>query len=198
MFAKQMFDLRTNLDQTGVMFAYCGFMTEQVRTAVGEALKLKLTLEDVGTKTMRSVFAVFVEQMQNIIRYSAERTEGHPLPKSRGASVAGSGDNGQLNDLRYGILTIGQENGQFVVNSGNLIYKADVERLRERLTEIRNMNRDELKARYRQILKSEPDADSKGAGVGFIEMARRASRPIEFDFTDIDDERAFFIVRTFI
>jgi hypothetical protein len=43
---------------------------------------------------MRSVFAVFVEQMQNIIRYSAER-----LPP--GGEDAGT--------LRYGLLTIAQD-----------------------------------------------------------------------------------------
>ena len=45
---------------------------------------------------------------------------------------------------------------------------------------------------YKETLRSEPEEGSKGAGVGFIEIARRASRPIEFDFTEFDDRFAFF------
>ena len=32
-------------------------------------------IDDMDTKTARSVFAIFVEQMQNMIRYSAENGE---------------------------------------------------------------------------------------------------------------------------
>ena len=45
---------------------------------------------------------------------------------------------------------------------------------------------------YKETLKSEPEEGSKGAGVGFIEIARRASKPIEFDFADVDDRFSFF------
>jgi hypothetical protein len=47
-------------------------------------------------------------------------------------------------------------------------------------------------AMYKETLKSEPEEGSKGAGVGFIEIARRASKPIEFDFADVDDRFSFF------
>ena len=73
MLASDLFNLRSTLVRSGVMFAYSGYMTEQVRLAVGETLRQKLSMEDANTKTVRSVFAVFVEQMQNVIRYSAEK-----------------------------------------------------------------------------------------------------------------------------
>ena len=67
----------------GIIFAYSGYVTEPVLSGVGEALKQKLTIDDADTKTLRSVFAVFVEQMQNIIRYSAEKSPNragrHPI-----------------------------------------------------------------------------------------------------------------------
>ena len=49
------------------------------------------------------------------------------------------------------------------------------------------MSKDELKALYKEQLRAEPEKGSKGAGLGFMEIARRASKPIEFDFTDVDD-----------
>ena len=60
------------------------------------------------------------------------------------------------------------------------------------------MNRDELKAAYKEQLRNGPDSHSKGAGIGFIEIARRASKPIEFDFMDVDGEFAFFALKATI
>jgi len=82
MLASQLMDLRGMLHSQGVIFAYSGYVTEPVLSGVGEALKQKLTIDDADTKTLRSVFAVFVEQMQNIIRYSAEKAQSALAPAS--------------------------------------------------------------------------------------------------------------------
>ena len=189
MLAGQLMDLRSMLHTQGVIFAYSGYVTEPVLSGVGEALKQKLTIDDADTKTLRSVFAVFVEQMQNIIRYSAEKAHPAPLPKS---------ERGALMEIRYGILTIGREGDGYVVCAGNLIQQSDVERLRERLNRIRGMSKEELKALYKEKLRADPEQGSKGAGLGFIEVARRATQPIEFDFAEVDDGHAFFALKATI
>ncbi len=75
MHARELFDIRTVLRKQGIIFAYSGPVTETVLSGVGEAIKQKLVIDDADTKTLRSVFAVFVEQMQNMIRYSAEKAK---------------------------------------------------------------------------------------------------------------------------
>ncbi|WP_170476430.1 SiaB family protein kinase [Ruegeria arenilitoris] len=181
MLANEVYELRASLRKQGVVFAYSGYVTEGILSGVGDALKQKLVSEDADTKTLRSVFAVFVEQMQNIIRYSVER-----LPADT--------DSDGL-DISYGILTIGNEAGSYVVHAGNLILSSDVENMQSRLSALRKMNREELKAAYKDQLRSEPDTVSKGAGIGLIEIARRASKPIEFDFMRVDDQHAFFALK---
>ncbi len=187
MLANQVHELRDQLQDHGIVFAYSGYVTENILSGVGDALKKKLAIEDADTKTVRSVFAVFVEQMQNIIRYSAER-----IPKQNDSNKS------DIPELRYGILTIGQEDSGYVVQAGNMIKLSDVARMKRRLSTIRNMNRDELKAAYKEHLRSGPDIHSKGAGIGFIEIARRASAPIDFDFMEVDDKFAFFALKATI
>jgi len=182
-------DMRATLHSQGIIFAYSGYVTEPVLSGVGEALKQKLTIDDADTKTLRSVFAVFVEQMQNIIRYSAEKSESALPPAS---------DPRALREIRYGILTIGREGDDYVVCAGNLVEREDVPRLHARLSRIREMSKDELRALYKEQLRAEPEAGSKGAGLGFMEIARRASKPIEFDFTEIDANYAFFALKATI
>jgi Family of unknown function (DUF6272) len=186
MLAKELFDLRSQLHHAGIIIAYCGFVTEPVLTGVGDALKQKLGLEDMDTKTARNVFAVFVEQMQNIIRYSAEKD----------AHAAGSGGAAPAPpELRYGILTIGRDGGDYIVKAGNLVEKGDIKRLRSKLEHIRRADKEELKAMYKETLRSGPEEGSKGASIGFIEIARRVSKPIEFDFVETDDRFAFFALK---
>lgn len=166
----------------GITFAYCGYMTENILTGVGDALKQKLESEDTDTRTIRSVFAVFVEQMQNIIRYSV-------------GNIPSSKESPQSTDVetpRYGILTIGQEGTDYVVHSGNMIKSEDVAQIQSRLAELQNKSHEELKREYKEKLKSNTDEFKLGAGIGFIEIARRASKPIEFDFMQIDENHTFF------
>jgi Family of unknown function (DUF6272) len=189
MLASQLMDLRGMLHSQGVIFAYSGYVTEPVLSGVGEALKQKLTIDDADTKTLRSVFAVFVEQMQNIIRYSAEKAQPPLAPAL---------DPRALMEIRYGILTIGREGRDYMVCAGNLIQRSDVERLRAKLSRIRDMSKDQLKVLYKEQLRAAPEEGSKGAGLGFMEIARRASKPIEFDFTDVDANHAFFALKATI
>src|SRR6185295_12465525 len=189
MLAGQLMDMRAMLHKHGVIFAYSGYVTEPVLSGVGEAPKQKLTIDDADTKTLRSVFAVFVEQMQNIIRYSAEKAQSSP-PSDQPSSA--------LMEIRYGILTIGKEGDDYVVCAGNLVVRTDVDRLNSKLSKIRDLSRDELKALYKEQLRAEPEQGSKGAGLGFMEIARRASKPLEFDFTNIDRDHAFFALKATI
>jgi Family of unknown function (DUF6272) len=181
MLARELFDVRSILRKQGIIFAYSGYVTETVLSGVGEAIKQKLALDDADTKTLRSVFAVFVEQMQNMIRYSAEK-------------VPNSAAEPPLIEMRYGVLTIGRQGDDYVVHAGNLVARSDVEPLRQRLSKIRSMNKEELRALHKERLRAGPEEGSKGAGLGLMEIARRASKPIEFDFTDVDDKHAFFTI----
>ena len=60
------------------------------------------------------------------------------------------------------------------------------------------MDKEALKASYKVRLEGGPEAGSKGASVGFIEIARHANKPIDFDFVDVDDAHACFALRAFI
>jgi hypothetical protein len=189
MLASQLLNMRAVLHGQGVIFAYSGYVTEPVLSGVGEALKQKLTIDDADTKTLRSVFAVFVEQMQNMIRYSAEKAQSSVTPAKEAPA---------LTEIRYGILTIGREGSDYVVCAGNLIERADIDRLDSKLTRIRDLSKEELKALYKEQLRAEPEVGSKGAGLGFMEIARRASKPLEFDFTQVDANYAFFALKATI
>ena len=182
--AGSMYDFRNILHKSGVIFCYSGYVTEPVLSGIGEALKRKLQLEEADTNTMRNVFAIFVEQMQNIVRYSAERE----------AAV----EDDDKTEIRYGVLAIGMEGEKFFITCGNKIHINDVDRLNTRLADLQKMDKEGIKTLYKQKLRAPTEETSKGAGLGFIEIARRSSQIIDFDFLNLDEKYAFFCLKAYV
>ncbi|MBR9973188.1 SiaB family protein kinase [Magnetospirillum sulfuroxidans] len=183
MLAQQYRAFKSELDAHGIVFSFSGYLSEGILYSLGDALRQKMALEDTDVTTIKKVFSVFVEQSQNIIRYSAEKVQGN-----LGKSV----------ELSSGMVTIGSENGRFFIVCGNIILEQDMEKLRGRLETLRGMDRDAIKAYYKEQLREPPDEGSRGATIGLIEIARRASAPIEFDFDRIDADRHFFCLKVSI
>lgn len=171
------------LDERGIIFSFSGYLSEGILYSLGDTLRQKMTLEDTDLTTIKKVFSVFVEQAQNIIRYSAEKVQGN-----LGKSV----------ELSSGMVTIGSEHGRFFIVCANTILEEDVPRLKQRLELLQKMDKDEIKAYYKEQLREAPDEKSRGATIGLIEIARRASEPIEFDFERIDSDKFFFCLKVSI
>jgi len=168
------------LAQEHISLCYSGYLSDQVLAGLAKALRSQVAADNTDENLAKRVFSVFVEQVQNVMRYSADRLNDE------------SG-----NDQSFGVVTFGA-NEKFFVLTGNRMLTADAERLRARLEEIRNLNKKELHAYYRQQLDACPEDSRKGAGLGLVEIARRVSQPVEFDFVPLDDERSFFCLKAYV
>ena len=180
MLAQQYASIKRDLDEKGIVFSFSGYLSEGILYSLGEALREKMALEAADGPTIRRVFSVFVEQMQNIIRYSAEK-----MSSTAGRAV----------ELSAGMVTIGMERGKVFIVCGNTVRNSEVPRLKERLDHLKSLDRDGIKTYYREQLREEPDDGSRGATLGLIEIARRASDPIDYDFDAMDAERSFFCLK---
>ncbi|MBF0335738.1 MAG: hypothetical protein HQL40_19210 [Alphaproteobacteria bacterium] len=182
MLARDYLDFKRALDAKGILFSISGHISEAILFSVGDALKKRMAVADTDVNTVKRVFSVFVEQVQNIIRYSAERIDG-------------PGDNEQLS---HGTVSVGLIDGRFHVACCNVIRNEEVPMLRARLEHLRALSKDDMKAYYREQLREPPASDSRGATIGLIEIARRAARPIEFGFEELDQTLTFFCLEVCI
>lgn len=181
MLATDMYQFRNYLRETGIIFCYSGYMTEDILVGIGNAIKQKMSMDDEDSKTARAVFAIFVEQVQNVIRYSAET-------ETKDDST----------ELRYGVLTVGREENKVFVTCGNIVRNADRDRLQDNLSSIQKMDKAELKQLWKNTLRGETPEGSKGAGVGFIDIARQSRQGFEFDFSEVDADSSFFTLKAYI
>jgi len=166
-----------------ILFCYSGPISHSTIEGIGHTLRLDLELGEVDFSTSQSVFSTFIEQMQNILNYSADIiTKDSEIEK----------------ELRSGVLVIGHENDGFFVYCGNKMLNKDVGKLQAKIDSLTGLDKDQLKALYKEKRKQSPDEGSKGAGLGLIEMARKSGKPLEYVFTAIDGDFTFFSIRVVI
>ena len=176
----RLYPFSEDLKQEGVIFCFSGPASQSVLEGVGQAIRRKMELEDAGMSTVQRVFSIFVEQMQNIVHYSAERTPP---------------DCEDDEGLRHGVVVVGRENGSFYVMCGNKVRVKQSEKILKHINHLSTLDKQQLKEYYKQARRREPGEDSRGAGLGFVEMFRRACEPLEYHITPMDDETVFFSVK---
>jgi hypothetical protein len=89
----------------------------------------------------------------------------------------------------FGVRSI--QDGLYIYSSNNIgadSYKS----LLPKLNQVNNLDRDELKMLYREILEGQKLSDKGGAGLGLIEMARRSGNPIQFHFENEENGKYQF------
>ena len=180
----QLQSIHNDMLDGGISFCFTGYMSEEMLLGIGNTLKKKFEVDDLDRTTSMSMFSVFVEMVQNVIRYSAENQADDNDPA--------------VIDLRYGILSIGKKDDRNFVACGNLVDKNDVARLSRNLSRLQEMDKKDLRRLFRESLKDEVPEGSKGAGVGFIEIARRAKHGFEFGFEAAEDDREFFTISAYL
>ncbi|MBU2514718.1 SiaB family protein kinase [bacterium] len=180
-----LYQINQSFDCQGIFLNLSGPLSQNLMVEMGGLMKTKMKLEGSDSATIRKAFSVLVELNHNIIHYSAEKDDENNENKI---------------NCQYGcgIISVGKEGNHYFLLSGNLIDNHRVKKLRTHLLMLSKMSKEELKTEYHNQRKSNPDKDSKGAGLGLIEMSRNACRPLEFKFDRIDDKHTFFTLKTVI
>lgn len=168
------------LSDQDIDMIYCGPLwadgIEQIAITIRQRLKLDgLSL---STTQTHAVFSVFVEQLNNMLMYSEDKT-----CKTAEKSTEES----------KGIFILGVKNDSYFIQSGNVIKSENVTDLKERIDYINTLDKEQLRQYYKKEIKSDnTNPNSKGGGLGLIEIARRASSKIEYSFDPQGEEKSFF------
>jgi hypothetical protein len=164
-----------------ILMSFKGVFAQPALVEMGNSIRNTVGSDAVGTVVMKKIFAIFIELSQNILFYSAEK------------EVDLDGREGGV-----GILVVSDNGDRYCVSSGNLMLNQNVDRMRERCEKVASMNKEELRAYYNEQRKRDRPADSKGAGLGFIDMARKSDYSLQFAITPFDEQHSFFMISSYI
>lgn len=178
--AIDLFELREYFNQRQMMLCFNGPISRSLIEEVGNALKNYLQADNAHPSAAMDVFAVYIEMTQNIRHYA----------QSRGYSDI---------DASATVVVARDQQGRYLVQAGNLVETADGEALVQRLHQIAAMDKAQLKVAYKEQLRR-PKAENavSGAGLGILDMARKAAEPLCTSLSPTADGRSFFSLRALI
>lgn len=184
------------MHSNNIQFSYKGPLTQDILSSFGESIKEKLHTDECDEKLIRRIFSILVETAQNILKYSSERTE---IEVERVKNVERRKNEAHRRDAGVGIIGIGNlTNKEFLIFSGNLIHPEAMAAIKDRIDHINSLTDKELSEYYQKQLKEGTISPEGSAGLGWIEIARRANRPLEYKFLEINSGEVFFEIKIFV
>ena len=170
---QQLSRIREEFTREGVMICFNGAFAHSIIEEIGNALRRYLQDQEEKKSAALDVFAVYIEQAQNIRAYLARKQFREP-------------------EAANAIIVIARRGDRYVVSSGNIVDAGDQPALAGRLEEIRGSDAAGLKRMFRERLRSDTRSAGGGAGMGLIEVARRCTQPLEYAFHPVDADHSFF------
>lgn len=174
--------IRQTMEEEGVLFSFSGIISQSLTEFMVETAS-KQFLDEGHNKTMiQTLFLIAIEELQNVMSYSKQKMV--------------------LSGNRYtspGILVVGfdDKKQKYYVASSNEIEEEDKEKISIKLDFINSLNAQEQRKYLREKLKTAEDTHARGAGVGFIEIAKRSSEKIEYNFETIE-QKLYFHIKAYI
>jgi hypothetical protein len=101
---------------------------------------------------------------------------------------------GRTTQNASGMVCISQQDGEITIVCGNRIQRSDSVKLKEILEQLQAADKDTIRQLYREGMSRSNEHEGPGAGLGLLEIARRASHPISFAFMDIDELHVDFFL----
>jgi len=146
---------------------------------MAEMLQRRLDVDNLTRTASKSIFSVFVEQMHNMLMYSAEKESFGPKDDPM--------------DVSKGLFVMGKTENAYFIKTGNVVTEYSANVLEERIDHLNSLSKDDLKQYFKERRKSNNDnPESRGAGIGLIEIARRATSKIGYKFTPHGDGLMYF------
>jgi len=159
-----------------INLAYEGEITHQITKAFTSLTENNMTREQDYNSVQKKVFHVMVECLQNISKHAESRN-----------SVVSSKDG-------RGIFMVSKGEEEYNVTTANVINNEKIEELTEMLNNINSLDKIGLKQLYKQQIRDGRLSEKGGAGLGFIDIARKTGEKLVFNFLPINDIQSFFVL----
>jgi hypothetical protein len=154
-----------------LMFVYRGVVTNENSLPLLMLLEKEMENSEFGFLGRKRLFMFVLESLQNVSRHS---------------------DQNKHADMS--LVVYSKTGNGYTVTTGNVLPSASINDLKSKLDEINNLQPDEIRNVYRQMLSAAEYSNKGGAGLGLIEMAKKTGNKLDYDFVPLDEEYSYFIL----
>lgn len=172
------YDLHQLMVSHKVILVYEGDFTQETTKSILAMAERNLESSGEESSIKKKIFNVMVEALQNIVKHSEDgkEKEGEVSPHAA-------------------IFLIGHSHGKYSIMSGNPVKNQNVPSLQKALERINSLDKDGLKELYKEIIMNTSLSEKGGAGLGFVDMARKSGEKLEWTFVPVNEESSFFCLK---
>ena len=174
--------MRTNIysiDAENTVLSYRGEFDGETIGDLVRLVERKMLLVKESVKTTKTLVNVLIEGLQNVCHYFQE----------------GIAD---TNTFKESFLIITNSDNNYQLFIGNYVTKIRAQALKKRVDNVAQMSADDLRSVYITILEMPKIYTGGGAGLGFIDMTRRANGNIKYHFEAENQDKILFILEATI
>ena len=153
------------MEQNNIMLSFKGDITSDLLSSILQIMEAKMENLEEEPKVKKKVYNVLVECLQNLYHHMDELAPN------------------QEDKVRSAIFMIGKIDGQYNIITGNYIKNENISNLKKILEDINELNKEELKEYYKEVLNNGEMSAKGGGGLGMIDIARKTGGKLNFYFT---------------
>ena len=166
------YDMYQLMSTNQLMLIYQGLFDQDMIKSVLSVTEKKLIQDNADENIRKKLFNIMVEGLQNICKHQLKSEDPSQFP----------------------FLVIGKDPEAYNVVTGNMIAIDKTDTVSKKLDHINSLNKDELKEHYKQARLNSVISEVGGAGLGFIDMARKSGNKLEYKFYPVNKDYSFFIL----
>ncbi len=170
--------IRTIIESEGIIFlTYGGILSQTLITGMIDALEKEAEDNNLKMGIANNIFTIFIELTQNMMNYSSRHDQDSEISTDGLILVAKEEEQGKIKN--------------YLLHSNNVVSKDAKEKLEDKLQGVVTLGKEELKKKYRQVRREGKDKHSLGAGIGFLEIAKRSDK-MNYHFEVINENQFYF------
>lgn len=171
---KYIADFHSTIDKSNVMLAYDGVLSKDIVSAFLSRLKLDIEATNVSKMEKKRFFSIVVECIQNLSKH---------------------GQVSDLNDAHFLVL-VEKDQKHLKISTGNIISIQHRNIVSGLINDINNKSQSELQELYKKGIANNILSANGEAKLGLIDIARKSSDKLMYQFNQIDDDSVFFLFQT--
>jgi hypothetical protein len=179
MYPETILELKNTITKNDVIISFTGPFSQGIIEEIGSILRSYIKQDKNLNISPNNIFSVFIEQSQNIKNYE------QLLLKENINTI-----------LWNSIILIAKKSNKYIILSGNVVEKEDINDIKKQIENLNSLDKENIKKLYNQTLKKSVKNNSDKTGLGFLEMAKRATDKFEYDFIKLNDNFYYFILIT--
>ncbi len=158
------------MEQNNLVMIYEGEFNQEITKNVLSMTERNLSSDNIDSGVKKKVYNVMVEALQNICKH--QHVDGL--------------------EHKTAIFMVGDTEDDLLIISGNPIKTANIHIVKDKIDLVNSLDKEGLKALFKELRLASTVSEVGGAGLGFVDMARKSENQLEYAFEEIQPGISYF------